>query len=165
MLLQTVYNQSFGWGPFPSENIDYLPNLFTSGKNMIVSFGSSYGSNYAKTRLDISAYGTYASDWKFPNMSCVSSRRKLIESYADFFETIIPYVLNVNVTYNNATGVFGTTVLSTPGTFLYQPWYLASINNWLASLLYSSDEMLTDDHLVPDNNDTDGGKIIQLMHE
>lgn len=39
---------------------------------MIATFGNNIGPSYESSQMELAAYGTYAADWKVPNMTCVN---------------------------------------------------------------------------------------------
>lgn len=76
--MQEVPNQSLTWGPNRAAGITNgsgNTNILLSGKNMIATFGDNIPPRYDTTRMELAAYGTYASDWKVPNMTCVSTSK------------------------------------------------------------------------------------------
>ena len=65
--------------------------------------------------MEFASYGSYKSQWQMPNMSCM----------------LQPYITNVNVTYNNATGKFTGEVIENTSEFLRISGPLNDVNNWM----------------------------------
>ena len=72
---EEIFMQNLTFGPNKAVGIDYQSNLLLSGPNYIATFSSQRGPNDGIFVLELASYGSYRWDWKFPNMSCVSSSR------------------------------------------------------------------------------------------
>ena len=104
------------YGPNKAQEILYDDNLMLSGPNFIATFETEPLLEQGLYVLEFASYGSYNVQWKFPNMSC----------------SITPYITTNNVTYNNATGLFATEVVSIPEKALLRiPYTLTEVTNWL----------------------------------
>lgn len=65
--------------------------------------------------MEMANYGSYKSLWLMPNMTCELS----------------PYLTKVNVTYNNATGLFAGEVTEITGALLRIPFTLNDVISWV----------------------------------
>ena len=112
---QRVYLQNMTFGPNAAAGIEYDSNDLISGDNFVATFSSTRGPNQDIFVLEISSYGSYKNDWKFPNMSC----------------EVAPYLTNTNVTYYNTTALFAANVIDVPGSNLRIPYEISEVTNWL----------------------------------
>lgn len=108
--------------------IDEQDNLLLSGGDFIATFSNVNESDDYEYRLELASYGSYNSQWKLPNMSCV----------------LAPYLTEVNVTYSNSTGLFAGEVVSITGGLLRIPYELNEVNNWL----FRVTEVLTGNQII-----------------
>lgn len=112
---ENVYVQNMTFGPNSAAGIDFEYSLLVSGDSFVYTF-SYYRDGYDinTTEVELASYGSYDYQWKLPNMTCA----------------ITPYVTNVNVTYNNASGLFNAQVVDVPGSHFRFPAWIGDVDSW-----------------------------------